>query len=193
MTRNVAPSFLEEGAVAVSLSFDDGRPSQLDGAAILDEHGIKATFYVLPDQVERAPERWAGLVGRGHELGNHSTAHPCSGNFEFASSNALEDWTLQAIAADVDAATTSIEHLVGTRPLTFAYPCGQSFVGRGRQRQSYVPLIAERFVADVATAARPETCPTGVTSPTSTPTRSMVATPTPCWVSSAKAARAASG
>jgi hypothetical protein len=47
----------------------------------------------------------------------------------------------------VDAATALIQDLVGVRPRTFAYPCGQAFTGRGRYRQSYVPVIAERFLA----------------------------------------------
>ena len=35
---------------------------------------------------------------------------------------------------------------LGVRPESFAYPCGQAFVGRGRDLRSYVPLVAERFV-----------------------------------------------
>jgi hypothetical protein len=31
-------------------------------------------------------------------------------------------------------------------PKTFAYPCGQMFVGRGRQAKSYVHLVAQRFI-----------------------------------------------
>ena len=30
--------------------------------------------------------------------------------------------------------------------MTFAYPCGQTFVGRGRGTQSYVPVVAELFL-----------------------------------------------
>jgi peptidoglycan-N-acetylglucosamine deacetylase len=32
-------------------------------------------------------------------------------------------------------------------PDTFAYPCGQSFVGRGKRTRSYVPLVAKLFLA----------------------------------------------
>ncbi len=34
----------------------------------------------------------------------------------------------------------------GRRPTSFAYPCGQRFVGRGKATRSYVPLVAERFL-----------------------------------------------
>ena len=41
-------------SVALSLSFDDARDSQLDVALpVLEEHGVSATFYVLPEPVRR--------------------------------------------------------------------------------------------------------------------------------------------
>jgi hypothetical protein len=33
------------------------------------------------------------------------------------------------------------------KPRDFAYPCGQTFVGRGREVKSYLPLVAERFLS----------------------------------------------
>jgi peptidoglycan/xylan/chitin deacetylase (PgdA/CDA1 family) len=140
-------TFPEGASVAVSLSFDDARPSQLEGARVLEDHGLRGTFYVLPSGLATAPDRWRSVVQSGHEIGNHSNTHPCSGNFAFAATNALEDKTPRDIAADVDAATALIQELVGVEPRTFAYPCGQSFTGRGQHRQSYVPIIAERFLA----------------------------------------------
>jgi hypothetical protein len=32
-------------------------------------------------------------------------------------------------------------------PTTFAYPCGQTFIGRGITTTSYVPLVSKRFLA----------------------------------------------
>lgn len=145
--RTVTDAVFPGGAaVAVSLCFDDGRESQLDGVRILDEYGIRATFYVLPPALATAPGRWRAVASR-HEIGNHSWTHPCSGNFEFSRGNALEDASLPGITADVDTATRAIIDTVGVAPQTFAYPCGQSFVGRGTRRRSYVPVIAERFLA----------------------------------------------
>jgi hypothetical protein len=139
--------FPDGATVAVSLSFDDARASQLDGVRILDEHGIRATFYVLPSGVEEAPDGWRTVSSSGHEIGNHTRTHPCSGNYDFAMNNALEGKTLADIAEEIDSANTAIEDLLRVRAATFAYPCGQAFVGRGRDRRSYVPLVAERFVA----------------------------------------------
>jgi hypothetical protein len=81
-----------------------------------------------------------------HEIGNHTVRHPCSGNFRFARNKALEDYTLEKMAEELDDATTQIENLLGIRPATYAYTCGQTFVGRGRNTRSYIPLVAERFV-----------------------------------------------
>ncbi len=50
------------------------------------------------------------------------------------------------MAEEIDGANDQTQKLLGVKPKTFAYPCGQKFVGRGLDVQSYVPLIAERFV-----------------------------------------------
>jgi len=142
------PDIFPDGvSAALSLSFDDARASQLEGVRVLDDHGVRATFYVLPAGVATAPERWSALAASGHEIGNHSNTHPCSANFDFSVANALEDKTLHDVAADIDAATGMIEELLDVQPRTFAYPCGQSFVGRGPRRQTYVPVVVERFLA----------------------------------------------
>ena len=46
---------------------------------------------------------------------------------------------------ELDSANNIIEHYLQTKPSSFAYPCGQTYVGRGLQTQSYVPLISARF------------------------------------------------
>jgi peptidoglycan/xylan/chitin deacetylase (PgdA/CDA1 family) len=133
--------------VAVSLTFDDARPSQVDvGVPILDEHGIQATFYVTPSRVPERLAAWKEAVRSGHEIGNHSVRHPCTGNFPFARQKALEEYTLAQMTEELDQANVEIRRLLGVQAVTFAYPCGQKFVGRGRDLESYVPLVAERFL-----------------------------------------------
>jgi hypothetical protein len=44
-------------------------------------------------------------------------------------------------------ANQHIARLLGVIPETFAYPCGQKYVGRGPKTKSYVPLVAEMFKA----------------------------------------------
>ncbi len=133
---------------ALSLTFDDARPSQLDpGLPILDAHGVKATFYVSPANLERRLEDWKAAVATGHEMGNHTLTHPCSGNFRFARGKALEEMTLEQMEADILGGNEAVERMLGVAPATFAYPCGQKFVGRGEGVVSYVPLVARHFVA----------------------------------------------
>ena len=133
---------------ALSLTFDDARPSQLDqGIPSLDAHGVKATFYVSPGNMEPRLDDWKAALANGHEMGNHTLHHPCSGNFAFARAKPLEAYTLDEMEADILGGSDAIERLLGVRPATFAYPCGQTFVGRGEEVMSYVPLVARHFVA----------------------------------------------
>jgi peptidoglycan/xylan/chitin deacetylase (PgdA/CDA1 family) len=133
---------------AISLTFDDARFSQVDrGLPILDEYDAKATFYVSIRSLKERLDAWKRAVAKGHEIGNHTLTHPCSGNFTFARERALEDYTLDRMRYEMEEANSIIERLLGVRPVSFAYPCGQKFVGRGQNLKSYVPLVAEKFLA----------------------------------------------
>ena len=133
---------------AISLSFDDGRYSQVErGTALLDSLKTKATFYVEPCAVAERLEGWKKAVASGHEIGNHSLHHPCSGNFSWSRDHALENYTIDSMQAELIAANAQIEKLLRVKPMVFAYPCGQKFVGRGTGTKSYVPLIARMFSA----------------------------------------------
>lgn len=132
---------------AISLSFDDARLSQADlGLGILDAFGIKASFYVSLDNMAKRLPTWQAALGAGHEIGNHTFSHPCSGNFTWARRNPLEAYTLPRIEAEMLQANSAIEGHFGVTPRTFAYPCGHTAVGLGGGVQSYVPLVARHFV-----------------------------------------------
>jgi len=131
---------------ALSLSFDDARQSQVDaGLALLDKHKVKVTFYVVPSGVERRLDGWKKVVASGHEIGNHSLNHPCTGNFTWSRQKALEDYTIEKMNAELAQANRRIKELLGVTAESFAYPCGQTFVGRGVDTRSYVPVVATLF------------------------------------------------
>ncbi len=133
---------------AISLSFDDGRLSQVDiGTPLLDQYGVKATFVVVPSTVEKRLDKWKKAVANGHEIGNHTLYHPCSGNFSWSKGKALENYTLKKMREELIKSNQQLEYLLGIKATVFAYPCGSTFVGRGVNTRSYVPLIAELFVA----------------------------------------------
>ncbi|MBN1806690.1 MAG: polysaccharide deacetylase family protein [Sedimentisphaerales bacterium] len=132
---------------AISITFDDARLSQIDtGLPILDEYGVKATFYVSIDSMKKRLDGWKKAVANGHEIGNHSLTHPCSGNFPFAREKALENYTLNKIHYELTESNAIIERLLDVKPVSFAYPCGQKYVGRGLNAKSYIPVVAENFL-----------------------------------------------
>lgn len=154
-------------AGAVSVTFDDGLPSQRERAVpLLEAAGLRATFYLNPRGGKagaggEAPwaerlEPWRAVAASGHELGNHTVGHPCAANFGFAERRGtLEGMTLAELAADIDLAEARLRHVAAGGPRSFAYPCYQDSVGEGTGRQSYVPLVAARFVAARTRGERP--------------------------------------
>lgn len=132
----------------LSLSFDDARLSQIDtGLALFKALGAQVTFYVIPENMKPRLEGWREAVKNGHEIGNHTIFHPCTGNFEWSADHALENYSLSAMRAELVKANEQIEEMLGVKPLSFAYTCGNSFVGRGLNTKSYVPLVAELFTS----------------------------------------------
>jgi hypothetical protein len=132
--------------MALSLTFDDARLSQVDkGIPLLDKYGVKATFYLSPENMKRRMDGWKKAVIDGHDIGNHSILHPCSGNFAWSRKNALEDYTLEYMGRELDSASSLIKESLGIQPVSFGYPCGQTFIGRGTMTRSYVPLVAAKF------------------------------------------------
>lgn len=62
---------------SVYLTFDDGpipevTPWVLD---VLDKYGVKATFFLVGDNVRRHPELLQEILRRGHSVGNHTMNH----------------------------------------------------------------------------------------------------------------------
>jgi peptidoglycan/xylan/chitin deacetylase (PgdA/CDA1 family) len=132
--------------MALSLTFDDARLSQIDkGIPLLDQYNIKATFYLSPENMMQRLAGWKKALSNGHEIGNHSLRHPCTGNFDWSRDKALEDYTPEIMRRELDSAGKLIEKTVGIYPVSFAYPCGQTFTGRGADTKSYVPVVALLF------------------------------------------------
>lgn len=143
-------SFWGQYTGAVSLTFDDGTANQLKNAVLpLDAHGLRGTFYLHARDklMQTRSAEWQAVARSGHEIGNHTLSHICSNNFT-GTRGGLEDCTLDDIEQDILRAQ---ERLVTIAPQqqhwTFAYPCHGQFVGRGKNRQSYVPVVAKHFLA----------------------------------------------
>ncbi|GAA3789805.1 glycosyltransferase [Sphaerisporangium flaviroseum] len=72
------PGSVRLPARTVALTFDDGpdprwTPQLLD---VLKRHGVKATFFAVGAKIAENPELTRRIVAEGHEIGNHTYAHP---------------------------------------------------------------------------------------------------------------------
>ena len=68
---------MDKQVKAVYLTFDDGpipeiTPWVLD---LLDKYHIKATFFLVGDNVRKHPEEFKMILERGHRVGNHTYNH----------------------------------------------------------------------------------------------------------------------
>ncbi|MCL1616008.1 polysaccharide deacetylase family protein [Bacteroides sp. ET71] len=94
IVRKLYPSALwrtDPTAKTVCLTFDDGpipevTPWVLD---VLARHGVKATFFMVGDNIRKHPDVFRQVVEQGHRIGNH-TFHHLRG-FENSSNQYLED------------------------------------------------------------------------------------------------------
>lgn len=80
---------MERREKVVYITFDDGpipeaTPFVLD---TLDRFGIKATFFMVGDNVRKHPDIYRMVVERGHRIGNHTFNH--IGGFRYLTTNYL--------------------------------------------------------------------------------------------------------
>ncbi|KAA0231076.1 chitooligosaccharide deacetylase [candidate division KSB1 bacterium] len=135
---------------AVSLTYDDALNVHLDNVIpALDSLGLKGTFYLsgyFPAFRQRVAD-WKAAASKGHELGNHTLFHPCTGKLpgrEWVPPDYdLGNYTMQRLVDEIKMANTLLEALDGKTKRTFAYPCGDVKIGD----ESYVDKIKTKFVA----------------------------------------------
>ncbi len=106
-----------EDTLKVYLTFDDG-PSQSSDAIldILDDYGVKATFFVNGRTDEHSKSVYKRIVNEGHTIGMHSYTHKYS---EIYSS-------VEAFAADLDKIQNLIYDVTGVDSLYYRFPGGSS-------------------------------------------------------------------
>lgn len=99
----------------IAMTFDDGpsatlTPKLLD---ILAAHQIKATFFVIGENVAEHPQIVARAAREGHEIGNHSWSHP---NFGKMSDD--------GVRSEVQRTDDAIKSATGSRPTLLRPPYG---------------------------------------------------------------------
>lgn len=133
---------------AVSLTYDDAINVDLDNAIpALDSVGLKATFYLsgYSGAINRINE-WRAIAKNGHELGNHTLYHPCTGGpgrgFVTADYD-LSKYSIRRINDEMRMTNTLLKAIDGKTKRTFAYPCGDTKIGDS----SYISPMKNEFVA----------------------------------------------
>ena len=67
---------VETNQKVVGLTFDDGPTKNVDDIiALLKKYDIKATFFLIGNEMEENPEEAKKLVEEGHQIGNHTYSH----------------------------------------------------------------------------------------------------------------------
>jgi polysaccharide deacetylase family sporulation protein PdaB len=107
---------VERDQKVCAISFDaawgaDNTEKILD---VLDEYGVKATFFVVSAWAEQYPDTAKLIVARGHELMNHSSKH-----------DHYNSLTADQIVADVNHCNDVLESLSGVRPTLMRCPFGE--------------------------------------------------------------------
>lgn len=100
----------------IALTFDDGpnEPTTNQVLRILNDKNVKATFFLVGENVDRNPEIAKDIVDHGHIVANHSYGHKLF-------SLALRP---RDILADTERATISIAHATGKTPAYYRPPFG---------------------------------------------------------------------
>lgn len=119
-----------EGKV-VCLTFDDGPSANTDRILeVLDEYGVKATFFVVGKTGQEDQRRMRDIVAAGHTLAIHSWSHDYGTIYASVESfledfNRLYEW---------------IYEVTGVYPQVFRFPGGSV---NGYNRGTYQEIIAE--------------------------------------------------
>ena len=76
--RNLVWRKKSSSSKVVYLTFDDGPTPEVTPLVLelLDEYGIKATFFCVGENVEKYPDIYNDILTRGHKTGNHTFNHP---------------------------------------------------------------------------------------------------------------------
>jgi peptidoglycan-N-acetylglucosamine deacetylase len=100
----------------VTISVDDGHPTDLRTAELLAKYGLKATFYVPARNPERTvlpPEALRSLAG-SFELGGHTMRH-----------QVLNNVSRERAWGEISDCKFWLEDLTGSRIASFCYPRGK--------------------------------------------------------------------
>lgn len=109
------PAIVSGGNAEIHLTFDDG-PNPATTPRLLElfeEEGVKATFFVIGEQVEKHEELLLEVSRRGHAIGNHTYSH------QF-----LPLLTTKKLEKEILSTNDRIKDITGESPRLFRPPFG---------------------------------------------------------------------
>jgi peptidoglycan-N-acetylglucosamine deacetylase len=114
-TQRISFNYVHVDGPFIALTFDDGPEQKLTPKLLelLAAHGIKATFFVIGQNVTEHPDIVARAAREGHEIGNHSWSHPNFGK--------MSD---EAIRRQLRQTDDAIKEATGQRPTLMRPPYG---------------------------------------------------------------------
>ncbi len=113
--REIPVYRVESGKKQVAISFDAawGNEQTEQLLDILDEHKVKATFFLVGKWVDDFPEDVKSIAAHGNDIGNHSDSHP---HLPEAGKEKTQD--------EIQACNDKIKKLTGKAPTLFRPPYG---------------------------------------------------------------------
>jgi peptidoglycan/xylan/chitin deacetylase (PgdA/CDA1 family) len=105
---------LEAPGASLAITFDDGPDPDATPPVLeaLDAAGVRATFFLVGEQVEAHPALAREIVDRGHSVGLHSHSH-------------AEQDELTDVAGDYDAVSAAVSAATGVEATLYRPPYGR--------------------------------------------------------------------
>lgn len=112
--------FPADGRRRVVLTFDDGPTAEGTSELrdVLEQHGIRALFFLVGSHAEAHPAHVRGLIAAGHLIGNHSLTH-------------IDAWraSRRKVLAEMNRTATVLEDLTGRSTEWVRPPYGRITLG----------------------------------------------------------------
>ena len=103
----------EEKVASISFDAAWGNEDTEQLIQILEEYGVKATFFVVGEWVDKYPESVKALFDAGHEVMNHSNTHPH-----------MPKLSKEKMKEELTECNNKIESVTGVKPTLFRAPYG---------------------------------------------------------------------
>lgn len=115
-TRQIPVYRVDTGASKrIAISFDAawGAEKTQEIVELLNNRGIRSTFFLVGFWVDKYPEKVTYIHENGHEIGNHTENHPH-----------MTELSAEGVKSELETVSDKIEKITGIRPTLFRPPYG---------------------------------------------------------------------